>query len=123
MTSITMDRGLGDRENYLVRYVPAAVGYRSGIAVKHRWDSLRMEKHSRRFRRTTIEPRMMPMKISVDQELCDAHGQCSTIDEALFPLDEEGYSAVGLGTEVPPGREGVAQEGVAACPIQALSIE
>lgn len=63
------------------------------------------------------------MKISVDNSRCEGHGQCYIVDADLFPLDEEGYSIVGKGREVPAGREDVAREGVAACPVQALTID
>lgn len=63
------------------------------------------------------------MKISVDNSVCEGHGQCFTVDAELFPLDDEGYSTVGKGREVPAGKEDVAREGVAACPVMALSVD
>jgi len=63
------------------------------------------------------------MKMSVDSDLCEGHGQCHAVDAGLFPLDDEGYSLVGEGRDVPTGQEDTAREGVAACPILALSIE
>jgi ferredoxin len=60
------------------------------------------------------------MKLAVDSAVCEAHGQCSVVDPDLFPLDDEGYSAVGSEREVPSGEEEQARVGVASCPVQAL---
>ncbi|MGD9986548.1 ferredoxin [Pseudonocardia sp.] len=60
------------------------------------------------------------MRIAVDSSLCEAHGQCSVVDYDLFPLDDDGYSAVGPDREVPAGEEAAAELGVAACPARAL---
>lgn len=62
------------------------------------------------------------MRIGVDPERCEAHGQCSVVDLDLFPLDDEGYSAVGPDREVPEGEEDVARIGVDACPVRALFV-
>lgn len=63
------------------------------------------------------------MKISVDNNKCEAHGMCWETDADLFPLDDDGYSAVGQGKEVPAGKEDLARAGVDACPMAALSID
>jgi ferredoxin len=64
------------------------------------------------------------VKVRVDRRLCVAHGQCNLVSEALFPLDENGFSAIeDAGREVPAGDEDVAEEGVYNCPAQALSLE
>lgn len=63
------------------------------------------------------------MKVSVDNDICEAHGQCYTVDEELFTLDEEGYSDIGQGKLVPVGKEENAKLGVDACPVQALWID
>jgi ferredoxin len=62
------------------------------------------------------------MKISVDSGVCEGHGQCMVVDYELFPLDDEGYSAVGTDRPVPDGEEDVAQAGVDACPVRALTL-
>lgn len=62
------------------------------------------------------------MKIGVDREVCEGHGQCSVVDMDLFPLDDDGYSAVGPAADVPEGEEQVARLGVAACPVHALRV-
>jgi ferredoxin len=63
------------------------------------------------------------MRIMLNRKRCDAHGMCFVVEQDLFPLDVDGYSAIGPdGIEVPPGREQYAQKGVDACPALALSI-
>lgn len=62
------------------------------------------------------------MRISVDRDVCQAHGQCSVVDMDLFPLDDDGYSAVGRDRAVPAGEEEAARLGVQACPLAALRI-
>lgn len=63
------------------------------------------------------------MRVSVDRGVCEGHGQCSVIDPDLFPLDADGYSAVGDGRQVPAGEEEQARLGAAACPVAALLVE
>ena len=64
------------------------------------------------------------MQVRVENERCEAHGQCWMVDEELFPLDDDGYSALPAGgIPVPPGKEDVAHRGVDACPLQALHLE
>lgn len=62
----------------------------------------------------------MGVKVSVDDDVCEAHGQCNIIDPELFPLDDEGYCAIGRDKPVPPGKEAAAEQGVDVCPVQAL---
>lgn len=60
------------------------------------------------------------MRISVDNDQCAGTGQCHEVDPELFPLDDDGYSAVGTGREVPPGLDDQAQIGIDTCPMAAL---
>jgi ferredoxin len=62
------------------------------------------------------------VKIGVDREVCEGHGQCSVIDMDLFPLDDDGYSAVGAAADVPVGEEETARLGASACPVRALQV-
>ena len=62
------------------------------------------------------------MRIGVDREVCEGHGQCSVVDMDLFPLDEDGFSAVGSAADVPEGEEETARLGVQACPVRALRV-
>lgn len=63
------------------------------------------------------------MRVSVDSGRCEAHGQCAAVDEEFFTLDDDGYSSIGEGKLVPEGKEELAREGVAACPMAALSVD
>lgn len=62
------------------------------------------------------------MRLAVDRALCEGHGQCGVVDMDLFPLDDDGFSAVGPDAEVPAGEEDTARLGVGACPVRALRI-
>jgi ferredoxin len=61
------------------------------------------------------------MKVHVSRD-CGAHGQCNWINPELFPLDDDGYSAVGE-LLVPDGGEADARRAAAACPAAAITIE
>lgn len=63
------------------------------------------------------------MRVSVDNDLCDARGQCNVVDAELFTLDEDGYSNIGQDKQVPTGKEDAAEQGVEVCPVQALHID
>jgi ferredoxin len=63
------------------------------------------------------------MRVSVDNDTCEARGQCNMVDPELFTLDEDGYSNIGQGKQVPAGKEGAADQGVEVCPVQALRID
>lgn len=63
------------------------------------------------------------MRVSVDNARCEAHGQCDAVAPDFFTLDDDGYADIGQGKEVPAGMEDEVREGVAACPMVALSID
>lgn len=62
------------------------------------------------------------MRIGADRDRCEGHGQCSVVDLDLFPLDDDGFTALGTDEPVPEGEEDVARIGVDACPVRALSV-
>ena len=62
------------------------------------------------------------MRIGVDRGVCEGHGQCAVVDMDIFPLDDDGHSAVGADATVPDGEEDIARIGVDACPVRALSV-
>ena len=63
------------------------------------------------------------MKIMLTRKRCDAHGMCFVVEQDLFPLDDEGYSAIpDDGIDVPAGRADYARKGAEACPAVALRI-
>jgi ferredoxin len=61
------------------------------------------------------------MRIHVSQVECAGHGQCALVNEALFPLDDDGFSAVD-DAEVLPALADDARRGVEACPSRAISL-
>lgn len=63
------------------------------------------------------------MKMILDYELCEGHGECVVAAPEIFDLDEDGEKAVLLQEE--PGEELRAQatEAVKICPIAALRLE
>ena len=63
------------------------------------------------------------MKVKVDSSRCQGHALCAAVSESLFPLDEEGYSALTSWTDVPAGAEKNARLGQASCPERAIEIE
>jgi len=62
------------------------------------------------------------VRVSVDSDVCDAHGQCNIIDAELFPLDQDGYCDIGRDKPVPAGKEAAAEQAVDVCPVEALWI-
>lgn len=68
-------------------------------------------------------PRENRMKVSVDNSVCEAHGQCNLAYPELFTVDDDGYSNIGTGREVPPGAEERAGAAVDSCPVRALSVD
>lgn len=59
------------------------------------------------------------MELHLDKDKCVGHAQCFAASARLFPLDDEGYSAL-TDTAVDPADLGEAREGVDACPERAL---
>lgn len=62
------------------------------------------------------------MRIRLDKSACNGHALCNSIDPTLFPLDEEGYSALEPHRARPEDVERT-REGVAACPERALILD
>lgn len=63
------------------------------------------------------------MKVSVDNELCSGHARCWALVPDFFTIDDDGYSNIGTGKEVPEGMEEAVRNGVRNCPEHALTIE
>jgi ferredoxin len=61
------------------------------------------------------------LKIRVSRLECAGHGQCNLVNPVLFPLDDDGFSALDE-VEVPAGLEDDARRGVQFCPSQAISV-
>jgi ferredoxin len=63
------------------------------------------------------------MKVTVDRELCQGHGQCEIVAPDMFTLDDDAYSVALLdGGNVPADRETEARAATACCPVQAIAL-
>lgn len=60
------------------------------------------------------------MKIRVDPEICQGHTLCAMTAPELFALREEDGHAYAISEDVPPGKEGLAEEAARCCPEQAI---
>lgn len=61
------------------------------------------------------------MRVDVDWDRCEGHGQCEWAAPDLFGLDDDGelrYAYDGL--EVPEDRAAEARSAIAACPVAAM---
>ncbi len=63
------------------------------------------------------------MKVSVDNDLCTGHARCWSLAPEVFTIDDDGYSNIGTGKDVPPELEEKAHLGIRSCPERALSID
>lgn len=61
------------------------------------------------------------MRIIVDYEACDSHGQCAIAAPDLFRLDDDGV--LHHAEAVPRGSESLAEDAADVCPMQAISLE
>ena len=61
------------------------------------------------------------MKVSVDPDLCAAHGACMVTSPAVFRIGDDGWAEV-LVDEVPPELEEQVERAVLQCPAHAISI-
>jgi len=62
------------------------------------------------------------VRIGLDTGLCQGHGRCYSLAPDLFDSDDAGHCVL-LVTDVPPGLEDAARNGVENCPEQALVLE
>lgn len=62
------------------------------------------------------------MRIIADNGRCEAHGQCNIVDPDLFPLTEDGFTAIDGEMQVPQDEASQARLGASACPVGALKL-
>jgi ferredoxin len=62
------------------------------------------------------------MKIRLDDSACAGHALCNSVDPELFPLNDDGYSAVEP-RAVPLDDERPTRDAVAICPERALILD
>jgi ferredoxin len=63
------------------------------------------------------------VKITLDQNVCDAHGDCVVAAPDLFDLDDDDEVAKVLVPEPGEDMRTMALEAAEACPVQAITIE
>lgn len=61
------------------------------------------------------------MKVVVDLEFCQGHGQCEDSAPELFEVRDDGFAHV-LGDADTPELIAKAQEAVSRCPVDAISV-
>jgi ferredoxin len=61
------------------------------------------------------------VRVEVNPNICEGHGQCNAIAPEIYDLDDGGYCLIRT-PEVPPGLEPQAEEGALACPVQAITV-
>jgi ferredoxin len=62
------------------------------------------------------------IRVVVDRDVCQDHGQCVFAAPQVFELDEEGTLVV-LQEEVDESLRDVVEEAADVCPVQAITIE
>jgi len=61
------------------------------------------------------------VRVEVNPNMCEGHGQCNAVAPQVYDLDEEGYCVI-RNPEVPPDLESEAEAGALACPVQAITV-
>jgi ferredoxin len=61
------------------------------------------------------------MKVRIDSDACQGHGQCVMLCPTIFTADEEGFGVV-RHEEVPPDQEQDVRQAEASCPERAIHI-
>ena len=59
------------------------------------------------------------MKIKVNKDACIGCGACTSVDEGLFEINDEGFSTVKV-AEVPADKEQAAKDAIETCPTGAI---
>ncbi len=61
------------------------------------------------------------MKVHIDKDLCQGHGQCVILCPEVFDDDEQGFGVV-RNEDVPKGAEADCERAEASCPERAIQI-
>ena len=62
------------------------------------------------------------MKVSVDRELCEAHGVCMSVEPTVFDLGDDDLLVI-LDETPPEEKRSAIEQAVIRCPRQALSLQ
>jgi ferredoxin len=68
-----------------------------------------------------IEAEEDAVRVEVNPNICEGHGQCNAVVPEIYDLDDNGYCLI-RNPEVPPELEAQAEEGALACPVQAITV-
>lgn len=61
------------------------------------------------------------MRVEIDLELCQGHGQCAESAPKVFEVRDDGLAYL-LVDEIPAGEEANVRDGAARCPTDAIKI-
>lgn len=61
------------------------------------------------------------MRVEVNPNICEGHGQCNVVAPEVYDLDDDGYCLI-HNPEVPSELESQAEEGALVCPVQAITV-
>jgi ferredoxin len=61
------------------------------------------------------------MRVKVDPNNCEGHGQCNAVAPEVYDLDDGGYCLI-HNPDVAPELEAHAEEGALACPVQTITV-
>jgi ferredoxin len=68
-----------------------------------------------------IEAEEDAVRVEVNMNICEGHGQCNAVAPEVYDLDDGGYCLI-HNPEVPSDLESEAQAGARACPVQAITV-
>ena len=61
------------------------------------------------------------MRVEVDPNICEGHGQCNAVAPEVYDLDDGGYCLI-RNPQVAPDLESQAEGGALTCPVQAITV-
>ena len=61
------------------------------------------------------------MRVEVNPNICEGHGQCNAVAPQVYDLDDGGYCLI-RNPEIPLELEAEAEAGALACPVQAITV-
>jgi ferredoxin len=61
------------------------------------------------------------VRVEVDLNICEGHGNCNAVAPEVYDLDDSGYCVIRK-PDVPPDLANKAVEGAQACPVQAITV-
>lgn len=73
------------------------------------------------LRSIEIETEEGAVRVEVDPNVCEGHGQCNAVAPEVYDLDDDGYCLI-PNQEVASDLESQAESGARACPVQAITV-